>query len=747
MNLDRRSFLRLTAIAGGGFVLGLYEQPFAHAQARKRSGPPPLETRAFVRIAPDGTVTILAKNPEAGQGAKTQLPMLIAEEMDVDWKHVRVEQAKGEDKLYGFQFLGGSMATPMNWTPMRQVGAAWRQMLVSAAAATWSVPESECSTRAGRVLHSASGRSAGYGELVAKAATLTPPALDSVKLKSAADYTIIGTSRSGVDTPAIVTGEPIFGIDVEVPGMLHAILHKCPVFGGKVKSANTEVIAKLPGVRKVLIVDGTLTSDPILPLNPGLEPGVAILADTWWQAQNARASLNVEWDYGAGTFQSSEAFAQQAEEALQKPFDQTLRTYGDAEGQLQKAAKVLTATYSYPFLPHNTLEPQGSTASFKDGTLELWSTTQDPATLRRITARLTGIPESAVTVHMMRAGGAFGRRFVNDDDVEAAWLSKQVGRPVKVTWSREDDMTHDSYRPAATFGLKAGLDARGGILAWRQHYVTFGDGKRTINSGGIDPNEFPAGYTPAFLLGLSNSIPFRTRTGPLRAPGANGNAFVLQSFLDELAHAAGRDPLDLQLELLSRTPAAGFTPQPDNPSSLNPERMRGVLQMVAEKSNWRNRKTEKGYGMGIACFFCHLSYFAQVAEVTVNEQNQISVHRIWAVGDVGSHVINPRSAENLTLGGIIDAMSQMQQEITFVKGQVNEENFDQQPLMRMRQVPKIEVSFRTSDFSPTGLGEPMLPPTIPAITNAVFAATGKRIRTLPIKRSGFTFSPNLAKES
>ncbi len=673
--------------------------------------------------------------------------MLIAEELDVDWKDVRVEQAEGKSRLYGFQFLGGSMATPMNWVPMRQVGAAWRAMLVSAAASTWGVKESECATKAGRVLHSASGRSAGYGELVAKAATLTPPALDSVKLKDAADYTIIGTSRGGVDAPAIVAGKPIYGIDVELPGMLHGILHKCPVFGGKVKSANTEEIARMPGVRKVLIVDGTLTSDPVLPLNPGLEPGVAILADTWWQAQNARASLNVEWDFGAGTFQSSESFAQQADAALKQPFNQTLRTYGDVDAQLQKAAKVVTATYAYPFLSHNTLEPQGSTASFKDGTLELWSTTQDPAAVRRITAHITGIPESSVTVHMMRAGGAFGRRFVNDDDVEAAWLSKQAGRPVKVTWSREDDMTHDSYRPAGTIGLKAGLDAKGSILAWRQHYVTFGDGKRTINSGGIDPSEFPAGYTPAFVLGLSNSIPFRTRTGPLRAPGANGNAFILQSFLDELAVAAGRDPLDLQLELLSRPPSAGFAYQPGNPSSLNPERMRGVLEMVAEKSNWRKRKTEKGYGMGIACFFCHLSYFAQVAEVTVNAQNQISVHRIWAAGDVGSHVINPRAAENLTLGGIIDAMSQMEQEITFAKGQVEQENFDQQPLMRMRQAPKIEVWFRTTDFAPTGLGEPMLPPAIPAITNAVFAATGQRIRTLPIKRSGFTFALNPAKES
>ncbi|MGA8044243.1 MAG: molybdopterin cofactor-binding domain-containing protein [Terracidiphilus sp.] len=740
MKLDRRSFLKITATAGGAFVLGIYSRPMAFGQGRSRFSNT-VEPRAFVRIAPDGTVTIIAKNPEAGQGVKTHLPMLIAEELDIDWTDVKVEQADGNAKLYGFQFLGGSTATPMNWTPLRQVGAAWRQMLVSAAAAAWGVPESECTTKAGRVLHSASGRSVGYGELVMKAAALTPPVLDSVKLKKAAEYTIIGTSRKGVENHAIVTGEPIFGIDVEVPGMLHAVLHKCPVFGGKVKTANTEEIAKMPGVRKVLIVDGTLVDDKVLPLNPGLEPGVAILADTWWQAQSARTSLKVEWDFGPGASQSSASFAQQAADALKQPFGQVVGEYGDVDAALKGASKVLEATYAYPFLPHNTLEPQGSTASFRDGKLELWSTTQDPAAAARVTAKITGISEADVTVHMIRAGGSFGRRYVNDDDAEAAWLSKQAGRPVKITWSREDDMTHDNYRAAATIGLRAGLDAKGSVVAWRQHFVTFGDGKRTPFDAGADPHEFPAGYAPAYQLGMTNSIPLGIRTGPLRAPGANGRAFVLQSFLDELAFAAGRDPLDLQLELLSRPPSSGYEFQPQNPfGGTNPERLRGVLELVAQMSNWRKRKKGKGRGMGIAAFFCHMSYFAQVADVSVDAQNRITVHQIWAAGDVGSHVINPRAAENQAFGGIIDGLSQMEQEITLAKGEVEQDNFDKQPLLRMPQVPKIEVQFRKTEFLPTGLGEPMLPPVIPAVTNAVFAATGKRIRTLPLKRSGFAFA-------
>jgi isoquinoline 1-oxidoreductase subunit beta len=739
MTLDRRSFLKVTATAGGAFVLGVYGRPMAFAQGARRSFNA-VQPLAFVRIAPDGVVTITAKNPEAGQGVKTHLPMLIAEELDCDWKDVRVEQADGNDKLYGFQFLGGSTATPMHWDPLRQVGAAWRQMLVSAAAANWGVPASECTTKAGRVLHAASGRAAGYGELVAKAASLTPPALDSVKLKDPATYTIIGTSRSGVDSRAVVTGAAVFGIDVQLPGMLHAVLHKCPVFGGKVKSANTEEIAKLPGVRKVLLVEGTLSADTVLPLNPGLEPGVAILADTWWQAQSARKSLKVDWDFGRGVSQDSSAFTQQAADALKQPFGQVVVAYGDVDAALKDATKVLEATYSYPFLAHNTLEPQGSTASFKDGKLELWSTTQDPAAVRRVTAAIAGISESDVTVHMIRAGGAFGRRFVNDDDVEAAWLSKQADRPVNITWSREDDMTHDNYRPAATIGLKAGLDAKGSVVAWRQHFVTFGDGKRTPFDAGPDPQEFPAGYAPAYQLGMSNSIPLSFKTGPLRAPGANGRAFVLQSFLDELAFAAGRDLLDLQLELLSHQPASAPESRPNNRQGMNPERLRGVLEMAAEKSNWRKRKQEKGRGMGIAAFFCHQSYFAEVAEVSVDSQNRITVHAIWAAGDVGSHVINPRAAENQAIGGIIDGLSQMDQEITLAKGQVEQSNFAQQPMLRMRQTPKIEVHFRTTAFSPSGLGEPMLPPLIPAVTNAVFAATGKRIRTLPLKRSGFAFA-------
>src|SRR5664279_605410 len=336
MRLNRRSFLQMSALAGGGFALGLYDRPWATAQAQE--GPPELTARAFIRIAPDGAVTIMARGPEIGQGVRTMLPMLIAEELDADWKMVRVEQADLDEGKYGPQFAGGSMSTPFGWEPLRQVGAAGRHVLVAAAAEKWNVGADECTTQSGRVMHAASGRSAGYGELAEKAATLTPPPLKQVKLKDPKDYEIIGKSKAGIDNRNVVTGKPLFGIDVELPGMLHAVIEKCPVYGGKVKSANTEQIKRMNGVRLVLVIDGTLSTEKVVPNEPGMEPGVAIVADTWWQAQQARKSLKVDWDYGEGKAQSTEGFSRRAAELLKMPPANTLRSYGDVDAALKSAA-------------------------------------------------------------------------------------------------------------------------------------------------------------------------------------------------------------------------------------------------------------------------------------------------------------------------------------------------------------------------------------------------------------------------
>jgi len=749
MSMNRRSFLQLTALAGGGLALGLYRSPFVAAQGPV--APPDLTPQAFIHIASDGVVTIMARASESGQGMRNMLPMLIAEELDVEWKDVRVEQAELNEKVYGRQFSGGSANTPQGWEPMRRVGAAGRQLLITAASQTWSLPAEECTTQSGRVLHTASGRSAGYGELATRAAALPAPALSSVKLKDPKDYHIIGHSQPGVDTHAIVTGKPLFGIDVDVPGMLYAAIEKAPVFAGKVKSANVDKIKTLPGVRHVLVIDGGITPAAFTPWEPGMEPGIAIVADTWWQAQQARKQLKVDWDLGPAATQSSEGFKKRAEELLNSTPANSLRKYGDVDSALKSSAKVIEATYAYPFIAHVTLEPQGATAHWKDGKLEMWSTSTLPGNGLSLVAKTLGIQESDITTHMVRSGGSFGRRLQNDYLVEAAWIAKQTAKqidaPVKLLWSREDDIAHDPFRPGGTFGFKGGLDAQGKITAWRQHFITYGDEKNATSGGGIGQDSYPAGFPPAYALYTSKQ-PLMLRTGALRAPGDNAYCWVSQSFLDELAHAAGRDPLEFQLELLGNNQSpwssgehdAVGDHEPSGQSVLVPERFKGVLELVAEKSGWAKRSKEPGRGMGIAAWFCHLGYFAEVADVSVDAQNRVTVHQVWAAGDVGSQIINPAAAESMAQGGIMEGMGHLAQEITLADGKIEQSNFHNHPLMRMRQVPKIEVYWRKTDYAPTGLGEPTLPPILPAVTNAIFAATGKRIRTLPLKQSGLSWA-------
>jgi isoquinoline 1-oxidoreductase subunit beta len=737
MDLNRRSFLKVSALATGALTLRLYI-PQAHAQAPAKQN---LKPTAFIKIAPDGTVTIKARGPEMGQGIKTELPMLIAEELDVEWKNVRVEQADLDEATYGSQSAGGSMSTPKSWDPLRRVGAAGRQMLVAAAAITWSVPASECTTDAGCVLHKATGKQATYGELAAKAAALPCPVLDTVTLKDPKDYRIIGKSQTGVDTPHIITGKPLFGIDVSLPGMLYASIEKCPVFAGKVKTANLDQIKQMPGIRQVLVIDGTIKPAAYTAPEPGMEPGIAIVADSWWHSQKARKALKVEWDLGPAQAQSSDNFQKQAEALLAAPPVTTLRTYGDIDAALKTSAKVVQATYTFPFLAHATLEPMNTTAQWTSGKLEMWVPSQNPGSGSALVAKSLGISEKDIIVHLTRVGGGFGRRLMNDYMVEAAWLAQHVQAPVKLLWSREDDTTHDAYRAGGFVGLKAGLDEQGKLVAWRHHMVTYGDGGKLAPGANIGSDEFPSGLAPHYAL-YTSAIPLMLCTGYLRAPGNNAYAFVGQSFLDELAVAAGRDPLEFQLEILSNkmVPVPGEENTPKGPRDLNPQRLKAVLQLVAEKSNWANRKKEPGRGMGIAGYFCHLGYFAEVADVTVDKDNKVKVNHVWAAGDVGSEIINPRAAESMGFGGVIDGMSEMAQEITLAEGKVQQTNFHQHPLMRMKQVPPIEVFWIKTNFAPTGLGEPTLPPILPAVGNAVFAATGKRIRTLPLQKSGFSWA-------
>lgn len=730
--VNRRDFLRVTAIAGGGILLASYAEPL---EALERIGTngiiPPIADpmlSAFVRITPDGIVTITAKNPEIGQGIKTMLPMLIAEELDVDWANVRVEQGDFDPTKFQAQIAGGSTATPTNWLPQRRVGAAARAMLVSAAATQWNVPAAELTTEKGVVHHRASKRSATYGSLASAAASVAAPDLATIPLKDPKNFTIIGTRKKTVDLRDIVMGKPMFGIDVTLPNMHYATFVKSPVFAAKVKSANLNAMKAMPGVTHAFVVDGTANLQ-------GLMPGVAIIGKNWWMVQQARKKLVVEWAEHPTSQQSSAAFAAKAKEFFASAPHRTIRNDGDFDATVKTAAKVVTAEYSYPFIAHAPLEPQNCTAHVTGETCELWSTTQTPQGGRALVATTLGLKEDQVTIHLVRAGGGFGRRLYNDPLVEAAWIAREAKVPVKLLWTREDDMQHDMFRPGGFHQFTGGLDASGRLVAFRNHCVTFGEGEKFAPSADIGPTEYPARFVPNLKMDVS-VMPLGVPTGALRAPRSNALSFAFQGFIDECAVAAGKDPLQFRIDMLKTeiTPATPLTPQ-QQASQMDAQRVIGILEKARDVSGWGKTALPKGTGMGCAFYYSHRGYFAEVVQVTVSKAGDVKVDRVWAVGDVGSDIINPNHAEQQVQGAAMDGMSQAYgQEITFTGGKADQSNFNNYPLLRIRQAPPIEVHFVKTAFSPTGIGEPALPPVVPAMINAIYAATGKRVRQIPLTK-------------
>jgi len=729
--ISRRSFMQVSVAAGGGMLIALNVDP-VELLAQGPPGAPNVrfDAPSFVKIATDGTVTITSKNPEIGQGIKNMLPMIIADELDVDWSSVKIVQADADQSKYGAQVAGGSTATPTNWDPMRQVGSAIRQMILAAAADKWSVPVSELTTASGRVMHASSKRSAGYGELAEAAAAKPVPTLSMVPLKDPKDYKIIGKPMRGVDTAAITTGKPIFSIDFTVPGMLWAVYQKSPVFAAKVASANLDEIKKMSGVKHAFVVEGTANLQ-------GLMPGVAIVADSWYQANTARKALKVTWAAHPTSAQTSESFQAKADSLGKGAYTTKLRTDGDVEKAFTApGAKVVEGAYMYPFIPHAPLEPQNCVAHWKGGRLELWAPSQTPAAGLNICAQTLGIQQSDITMHLMKTGGGFGRRLTNDYVVESAWISKEINAPVKLLWTREDDMGHDMFRPAGFHYLKGAVDASGKMTAWKNHFVTFGEGERYAPSANIAGIQFPALFVENFDFGDSK-IPLGVPTGALRAPGSHAFSFVFQSFIDELAHAAGKDPVQFRLDLLANK----VYPAPERGGDgFDGARMAAVVKMIAEKSGW-GKKLPQGTGMGIGFQYSHRGYFAEVAEVSVDSSKRIKINKVWVGGDIGSQIISPLHAENLVQGGVIEGISHLMQEITVKGGEVVQSNFHQVPLLRLAQAPPvIETHWLKSNNPPTGLGEPSLPPILPAITNAIFAASGTRVRSLPLSKHGFRWA-------
>lgn len=698
--LDRRAFLKASALAGGGLLVGTYirfGESTAYAAESLHSGAEPFAPNAFISIASTGVVTIIAPNSEMGQGIKTGLPMIVAEELDVPWEKVTVVQGD-LNPAYGRQTSVGSGSTIANYTPLRRAGASARAMLITAAAQTWGVPSGECTTDKGAVMHAPSKRRATYGELAAKAATVAP--IPDAPLKDPKTFKLLGTRIAGVDNQKIVTGAPLFGIDVKLPGMLYATFTKCPVFTGTVASANLDEIKKRPGVRDAFVLEGLV----------GLTSGVAIVADSTWNAFAATNALQVKWNEGPLADRNSTEMAKQAESlaAANKP------------APFANASKIVEATYHYPFLAHATLEPQNCTAVFKNGVMEMWTPTQIPGSGQSLVTRGLGLDPKNVVVHITRLGGGFGRRGSNEFSLEAAAIAKKLeGTPVKLMWRREDDFAHDNYRSNGWHNFTAGLDASNKVVALHDAFVKMLGGPGDMDSRGFPFNAIAGSEVKSSKL--TGGIP----TGYWRAPGDNGNTWATQSFVDELAHAAGRDPLAFTRDLLATVPTSS------DGRGFDPAAMRTVLDRATTKAGW-GKTRPRGEGQGFAITHTNNAYVAIVADVAVSKEGELSIKKLTSVVDCGT-IINLSAAEAQVQGAMLDGISAAWfQKVTIERGAAKQTNFDEYPMLRMNRVPPVvDVEFVKSDRPPTGLGEPGLPAAAPAVCNAIFAATGIRIRSLP----------------
>ena len=736
--VSRRGFLRASVTTAGGLMLAWHALPAAFAAGEAPATPATLGY--FVRIEPDGTTVIGARGCEIGQGVMTSLPMLIAEELDADWSRVRVEQlpyglvaskeAPGVAAKYGPQFAGGSTSMSDGWADLRQAGARARAMLVQAAASEWQADAAVLTTRDGAVFHP-DGRRLAYGAIAGKAARLAPPSAD-IALKKPADYRIIGRPTRTVDAEEIVTGRARYGLDATLPGALVAVVERCPYFSGGLAALDASAARAVHGVRDVVVLPGPKPGEP---LAANLATGVAVIADDTWSALKGRRALKVEWTRGPYAEESSASLDAQCTTLLAGQ-GRRVREDGDFDRARAVAAKVIEARYRVPYVSHCPLEPQNACAYVQEDRVTIVAPMQSPGGASRVAHALTGIDRLKIDVTMTRVGGGFGRRLTNDFVAEAVLLSKLTGKPIKLVWTREDDLRHDFYRPFGHHHLIATLDGAGGVTGWAHRLASASKYQRRPDvkpdelwTSELYTDDFPARCIPNLRYEWFAVDSGMTR-GSWRAPAHTANAFVVESFIDEIAHASAQDPLRLRLALLG--PARELPYEQHGGPTFNPGRLAEVLKRAAAAIGW-GRPVVPGRGLGLAAHFTFGGYAAHAMEVSVDGDSGYRIERCICAVDVG-RAINPLGVEAQMMGGTIDGISTARNlEITIEGGRVREGNFDSYPLLGMKDAPDVEVIIVPSERDPVGAGEMGIPSAAPALVNALFSATGKRIRSLPIR--------------
>ncbi len=724
--ISRRKFMVRSTVAGAGLLVGLrFSGPMLLSQesekAKKKSPVNPFD--AYIHVKPDGKISLIVAKSEMGQGIKTGLAMILAEEADVDFNAVSVEQAETRPDIYEHMGTGGSGSTMENFMPLRRAGATVRELMITAAAQKWNVPKTECDAKKGLVRHTKSSRQTRYGELVEAASKLPLPDPDKVPLKNETEFELIGHATPRVDIPSKVNGSAGFGLDVRVPDMLFAVVARCPTFGGKPAHFEASKAKAVPGVRDVFEI-------PALGKDMYTAGGIVVVADSTWAAMKGRDALQIEWDRGPAASESSASLRESLRAAASRP-GKRIRNDGNVDEALPSSAKRVEAVYEFPYLAHATMEPMNTTVHARDNEAEVWAPTQSPDWVQRTVAKLLDLPPQKVIVHTTLLGGGFGRRYMADYPAEATQIAKVVGKPVQLVWSREDDMTHDFYRPAACHRMRGAVNQAGHPLLW-SHTITstsigafWGSPDKLEESevGGAKQMPYAIPNVRLEYAAVPSSVP------PLwwRSVEHSFNGFAVECFIDELAAGAGKDPVEFRRGLLVK-PANWKPKDEDDP---DPSRLRGVLDIAAEKVGW-GKPLPKGKGRGIASYHSFGSYIAEAAEVTVSGKD-FKIDRIVAAIDCGQ-VVNPESVRAQAESAIIYGLSAaLKNEITIKDGAVEQSNFDGYDPIRIDEAPPIEVHLLKSKEDPGGMGEPALPPAAPAVANAIFAASGKRLRRLPFQ--------------